>query len=382
MNSIRNHLFFLTAFFYVVGCSTQKSSNSNDTTNVQQESGSDDFLAYNSSFIQYEGRVPKESGYAGLYWSGTTIRINFRGTGVKALMEDQKGQNYYNVLVDGNVLYRLKMDTGKKWYPVVEHLIEGKHLLELFKITQAHKEYGRGYTKFYGLQLNKGATVLQPPPLKKRKMEFYGNSVTCGHAIEDTTGGDSGASKFENNFLSYAAFTARHYNAQYSCIAKSGIGMMVSWSPAIMPEMFDRENPYDSTSRWDFSRYIPDIVVINLFQNDQGILERPDFKEFKRRFGDTPPSEAFIISSYQNFLKQIRSKYPKANIICTLGSMAATQEGSPWPGYVEKAVVRMHDSKIFTHFFAYKGSPGHPRVKDHQVMAESLIQFIDSHIKW
>lgn len=382
MKSLPNHLSFMAVLVCLACCSTAKSPGFNDKTRVQLEIGSNGFISFDSPLIQYEGRVPKEPGYAGLYWSGTTIRINFKGTGVKALMEDEKGQNYYNVIVDGKVLNKLKMDTGKKWYPVVDRLSEGKHVLELFKITQAHKEYGRGYTRFYGLQVDEGGTILPPPPSKERKMEFYGNSVTCGHAIEDTTGGDSGASKFENNYLSYAAITARHYNAQYSCIAKSGIGMMVSWSPTIMPEMYDLTNPYDSTSYWDFSRYTPDIVVINLFQNDQGILARPDFKEYKRRFGDTPPTEDFIIASYQNFLKQIRSKYPKANIICTLGSMAATKEGSPWPGYVEKAVARMHDKKIFTHFFAYKGSPGHPRVKDHQVMAESLIQFIDSHIKW
>jgi hypothetical protein len=183
MNYIHIYLFSLIALISFSGCSTPKSSGSRNSVNLQETDKNTRFIPYDHSFIQYEGRVPKESGYAGLYWSGTTIRINFKGTGVKALMEDEKGQNYYNVIVDGKVLYKLKMDTSKKWYPVVEHLPAGTHTLELFKITQAHKEYGRGYTRFYGFQLNEEGTILQPPPLKKRKMEFYGNSVTCGHAI-------------------------------------------------------------------------------------------------------------------------------------------------------------------------------------------------------
>jgi len=45
-----------------------------------------------------------------------------------------------------------------------------------------------------------------------KKMEFYGNSITCGFGVEDSVT-DSGLSKYENNYLSYASITARHYNA-------------------------------------------------------------------------------------------------------------------------------------------------------------------------
>lgn len=347
---------------------------------ILNSNAQDNFIPYNDPHIQYEGRVGMGNpGAAEFYWSGTSAKIRFTGTGIKALMKDQKGNNFYTVIIDDDSIYKMPVDTNKHVYTLAENLPAGKHTVELFKITQIHKEYKRGYTKFYGFELNENSKLLNPPPLKKRKIEFYGNSVTCGHAIEDNTGGDSGASKYENNYLSYAALTARHFNARYSCIAKSGIGLMVSWAPLIMPEMYNRINPLDSLSSWDFSKYIPDVVVINLFQNDCGILNRPDFKEYKRRFGTTPPDDDFIVESYRAFLQTIRGKYPRAHIICCLGSMDATKEGSKWPGYVKKAVEKMHDKRIYTHFFPFKNTPGHPRVKDHQAMAESLISFIDSH---
>ena len=43
---------------------------------------------------------------------------------------------------------------------------------------------------------------------------------------------------------------------------------MVSWFPLIMPEMYDRLTPTEASSKWDFSSYQPDVVVVNLFQND------------------------------------------------------------------------------------------------------------------
>jgi hypothetical protein len=149
-----------------------------------------------------------------------------------------------------------------------------------------------------------------------------------------------------------------------------------------MKEMYDRLDPTDSTSKWDFAKYTPDIVVINLFQNDSWIVEMPENEQFKYRFGTKKPDENFIVNSYKNFLESIRDKYPQANIICALGSMDATREGSPWPGYIRKAVSQFNDPKIFTRFFKYKNTDGHPNISEQKEMAESLINFIEENISW
>jgi hypothetical protein len=62
--------------------------------------------------------------------------------------------------------------------------------------------------------------------------------------------------------------------------------------------------------------------------------------------------------------------------------MDATQEGSPWPGYIEKAVSELKDKRIYTHFIPYKKTPGHPNAEEQQAMADDLISYIDGHIKW
>jgi hypothetical protein len=323
------------------------------------------------------GRIIFTPDAAELIWSGSSATISFNGTGVKATLKDEGGENYFKVIVDGNVLPDIHPDTLKHSYTLVAGLPKGKHTLQLFKRT----EWVMGNTWLYNFELDSNST-LTPPLTKKRKIEFYGNSITCGYAVLDTAGKDRGSAPFEDNYLSYAAITARYFNAEYSCIARSGIGVLVSWFPQIMPEMYDLLDPSDSASKWDFSKYTPDIVVINLFQNDSWIVLKPDQPEFKHRFDTTAPTAERIVAAYQKLVQNIRNKYPQAHIICALGNMDATKQGSPWPGYIEKAVSNLHDKKMTTHFFPYKNTPGHPSQSEQQAMADDLINYIEKNIKW
>lgn len=331
--------------------------------------------------ITYAGRIGFErNNEADIYWPGSSIKVSFKGTSLKAVIRDKPGNNYFYVITDGDTtgLQKTTFDTAKKTYVLAENLPFAKHTVEIFKLTNTTTA-----TTFYGFELDGKAKVLKAAAKPKRKIEFFGNSITAGHGVDvkpDST--DSGASIFFNNYKTYAAITARHFNAQYSCVARSGIGVMVSWFPEIMPETYDRLNPFDSTSKWDFTRYTPNIVVINLLQNDYWLINMPANEQFKSRFGIEKPDSTFIINAYKNFLQQVRGKYNKATIICTLGSMNATEAGSPFPRYITKAIEAMNDKNILHHFYSDKKSPGHPKVKDQQVMATSLINFIEKNVKW
>ncbi len=338
------------------------------------------FIAAADNSISYMGRIGHNDSCAEIYWTGSSVSINVKKAGsVKALLADEKGGNYYWVLVDGDSTHavKIKIDKEKKLYPLVTGLSPAKHTIELFKVTNTDFIT----TRFYGFQIDAGATVLKRAKKPKRKIEFFGNSITCGHGVESGSNG-SGAPEFFNNYRAYGAITARHFGAQYHCTSKSGIGIMVSWFNEVMPDIYDRLNPADSASRWNFSNYTPDIVVVNLFQNDSWLVNQPEHVQFKRRFGKAKPSETFISNAYKSFIQSIRNKYPKAQIICCLGNMDATKEGSKWPVYIEAAVAAMKDKKIATHFFPYKNTGGHPDIKEQETMAADLIQFIETKKYW
>jgi len=328
--------------------------------------------------IRYSGRIAMTDSTAELSWSATSVAINFSGTILSAVLKDERSDNNYNIIVDGKVLSIIHPEMAKKSYVLAKNLTPGRHTLELFKRT----EWAMGKTWLYGFELSGSEKILPPPPAKKRKIEFFGNSISCGYADEDTTGKDRGTSPYENGYLSYASITARHFDAELHNTSKSGIGITVSWFPLIMSEMYDRLDATDPGSKWDFSKYTPDLVVINLFQNDCWIVNLPNNDQFKARFGTKPPTPEFIINAYQQFVKSVRGKYPQAKIICILGSMDATKSGSPWPGYIQKAVDGINDRNIYTHFIPYKNTNGHPSLKEQQAMADDLIGFIENTIGW
>ncbi|MDM8159342.1 SGNH/GDSL hydrolase family protein [Labilibaculum sp. K2S] len=335
-------------------------------------------IAFDQPNLTYEGRILFRPDAAELSWSGSSVSIQFEGSSISATLQDLDTANYYNVIVDRKVISKLHTDTLKTKYILASGLSEGTHQVQLYKRT----EWDKGKTLFYGFELPVDAKLLPAETPKKRKIEFYGNSITSAYGNEDTSGKDRPYGYFQNNYESYAAITARYFNAQYHCISKSGIGVLVSWFPLIMSEMYDRIDPDDSVLKWDFSKYTPDVVVINLFQNDSWIVNIPQNEQFKNRFGKEAPDSTTIIAAYKDFVSSIRGKYPHSSIICTLGSMDATQEGSKWPGYVQTAVSQLEDDKIFSCFFPFKNSGGHPNVKEHHAMSDQLIGFIEENIEW
>ena len=337
------------------------------------------FVNFSNPELDYSGRVNFDNKEgAEFYWTGTSIKMNFEGENVSAILKDETGDNYYNVIIDNKLKAIIQPDTIKKTYTLAYNLSKGKHTIELFR----RNDWNRGKTQFYGFKINNNAKLLPKTESTSRKIEFYGDSISVGYANEDTSGADSPLGFNTNNYLSYAALVARHYDAKYQCICKSGTGVTVSWHPLTMDELHNRLVPLHAESLWDFSLYQPEIVVLNLFQNDSWLVNLPEHKEFKKRFGTTAPSDKYIVEAYQTLVSKIRSHYPQANIICILGSMDAVKNGSKWRDFIEMAVCKMKDQKIFTHYMPYNNSKGHPSILDHQQMAKSLIKFIDQNIKW
>jgi len=357
------HVLFLLLSFLFMSCSGKKEI----------------IISSSSSDINYSGRIDLSNDeVASLSWPGSSIKINFEGESISALLSDETGDNYYNVIIDNDSLFVLRPENKKQYYLLASNLSKGPHTVEIFRRT----DWGSGLTNFYGFKININAKVLAISLPKKRKIEFYGDSITVGAAVEDTSGKDLNDTKYINNYATYSAITARHFDANYHCIARSGISVTVSWDPLIMPEIYDRLVPTDSTSKWDFSLYRPDIVVVNLFQNDSWLVHLSDHPEFIKRFKNKTPSEAFLVNAYQQLISKLRSHYKDASIICTLGSMDATKDGSLWPGYVKKAVANLKDENIYTHFMQYEKSTAHPNVQQQKNMANSLIKFIETTIDW
>lgn len=327
--------------------------------------------------IQYTGRInfldPRSPS---LSWPGTYIKANFSGSSLSLILDDQHGKNFFNVFIDNDWQNPIIIDCkkGEKTYAVASHLKDNEHSLTIFKRTEGHD----GSTVFKGLVLDEGATLLSPPRRPKRRIEFFGDSITSGMGNEaPEIDADQDPSQ-KNNFLAYGAITARNLDSEYVCTSLSGIGIMASSFDFTMPDYYDQ---LDATGingpKWDFNQWTPDVVVINLFQNDSRLVHKKL---------NPVPNDADRIQAYYDFLEVLRNKHPDAYIVCTLGSMDATKEGSEWPGHISKAVLKFRkdhkDNRIDTLFFEFTGFTKHPRVKHHKANAEKLTAFIKAKMGW
>lgn len=322
--------------------------------------------------FQYTGRIDFTSPDKPIiYWPGTYIKANFEGSLLIVSLDDKTGQSFYDVYIDEDYLHPQVIDcsAGSKIYLISASLTDTVHSVLIFRRTEA----STGPTTFLGIQINDGKTLVAPPARLGRKLLFYGDSITCGMGNEapDSYADDNLA--YENNFKAFGAVTSRLLNADYMCIAKSGIGIMISWFNMTMPQYYYRLDPDNASSNWDFSLYTPDVVVINLFQNDSWLLTTKDSTK--------------ITNAYVDFVRTIRLRHPKAFIVCSLGSMDITKTGSPWPKYVESAVKLLNevdkDTNIGTYFFPFSTSwTKHPRVRHHLVMGNNLATYINSKMGW
>lgn len=349
-------------------------------------------LNYNDSKILYEGRVDLgETNGLGLYWSGTSVKARFIGTGIEAELEIPTGaDNYYYIIVDNVVKpQKLIVSGAKKYYTLAQGLNNTEHTIELVRLNGFHEGYPRYHTKFHNFRLIGSGEFRPMVQTKTRKIEFYGNSITVGYSNEyynqNNPAEDLAHSQYENNYIGYAARTARYFNAQYTAIAKGGIGLMVSTTNTKMPLMYDKIDPYDNNRTWDFNKYQPDIVVVNLLENDATIIRNPSGNPYyNTTFPNGEPSDQLIIDAYKSFISTLRGKYPNANIICALGGMSAVNpnQNGRWKNYVTSAANQLNDNKVFVHFFEYIGRGDHPKALDNETMANSLTCFIKCNNLW
>ena len=337
------------------------------------------FIQATDPNIQYVGRIDFSDVLSPkLSWAGTSISVNFTGKYLAVHLDDQLGSNYYNGFIDGNydkpILIRCKKGFGK--YVIASDLLPGNHSVLITKRTDGEE----GFSNFIGIQLDDNEKLHSPPKRHERKIEFIGDSITSGMGNESSEEGVDYFPKDKNNFLSFGAFTARALNAEMHVISQGGIGIIVSWFDFTMSQLYEKTTAGGvNGADWDFSVWVPDVVVINLFQNDKWIIEGGAKLA-------TPPTETQRVQAYIDFVKTVRSKYPKAYIVCTLGSMDAMAPGSKWSEYIKIAVASLKkknpNEKLGTLFFEFTGFGAHPRVQHHQVNAVKLTEFIRKEMGW
>ena len=233
-------------------------------------------IAAGDPTIQYSGRMSFADPKAPrMWWPGSSVSLRINSAHISADMVSASAANEFTVVVDGDCAraQNLICQKGEAVYPLVSPLgnyLPGAHTVQLWLRSETWQP-----VDFKGFIVDKDASDVRLIRHKK-KIEFFGDSITCGYGDEGTSA-DNRTDANSNNYLSYGALTARALHADYRCTARSGIGVMTAWNDPVssgitMPTYYDRLDPNVEHS-WDFRQWTPDAVVINLGENDSGIFK-------------------------------------------------------------------------------------------------------------
>lgn len=325
-------------------------------------------VAANNPDYVYAGRVDfSDPAAPRFYWAGNAATIGFTGRKLAVVLATTSADIYMDVIVDGDGTHRYVVHCrkGRHVYPIRAALAAGRHTVQVFRRVDPTWPAVR----FEGIRIAAGARVFRPSVPHALRIVFYGDSITSGYGVLSPDRKDEGNPAYMDNYVAYDAVAARALHAAYRSISLSGIGILKSWFPLTMPQMYGRLAPRDPQSRWNFASWTPDVVVVNLLQNDAWLLPREKH----------PPSRQRIVAAYAGFVRALRDHYPHAAIICMLGNMDVTAKGSVWPGYVRAAVHKLRaagDARVYTLIVPYKQTPGHPDVTEQRTLAAALVSKI------
>ena len=301
-------------------------------------------------------------------WPASSVTLKFRGTALNAVLNDTDADRW-QIEIDGNPAETLQMRGGRHVYQVAGGLAPGVHTARLVKATESFF----GTAQFLGFQLSRGGSLL-PVPIPPHRLEVIGDSISCGYGDEAASQNERFSPKTENADFTYGATAARDLNADYTCIAWSGKTM---WPKNTIPELYDLTLPTDPNSRWDFARWTPDVILINLATNDFA--------------GKTFPDEAGWIGGYTAFITRLRTHFPQAQIYCAIGPMLTGKPLDTVQSYLTKIVADINasgDPKVhLLEFDTQDGKNGfgadwHPSLKTHKIMAAKLVTTLQTDLGW
>jgi GDSL-like Lipase/Acylhydrolase family/Carbohydrate esterase 2 N-terminal len=269
-----------------------------------------------------------------------------------------------DVRIDGVLQPKLALKKGRQHYRIAHDLAPGEHTVRLARRNEGHG----GVTSFFQFD---DMELVVAPPLPSVRLEFVGDSITCGFGVDGT---DPCSFEYatENFERSYAAIAGRALAAEVHAVAWSGWGMLRGADGSMtsnMPSIFGRTLTTDRALKWDFASWQPHAVVIALSTND---------------FAKGDPGPPFGQAT-EKFLVKLRVLYPEAWLILTTSPMLSTERRERSKQYFQEAkqsrlsagdthveVLDLPQQTIEQGF----GCGRHPSARVHEAVAAKLTAFL------
>ena len=326
--------------------------------------------------IQYIGRIENSDPTCIVFtYPGVQIRTGFTGTSLDMMCK--MGSGYFMAEIDGGAPTKVSF-LNNTIVKLAHGLTDGTHQVIVTYIGEGYESL----PEFHGFFVDKGKTLVPATNVPTRKIEFIGNSITCGYGIEANSEAEHYEEKTANFYHTYAARTARNLNAQALVVARSGIGVYRSYNGPRTGDKVNMNTEYPNTLlyndkyKWDFSRYTPDLVCINLGTNDTSTQGADSL---------------LLLNGFKNLYQQVRSHYPKAKIVLLCGCMMSGDQLHAAQQAMDTTTEYAHqqgDAEVYRFDFTpHDGSLGygadwHPSMRQHEKMANELTPYLRKLMHW
>lgn len=345
--------------FTIISCSTQKEN----PTGIYQTAGRTEKLS---------------NGNIVLIGSASSVAFDFSGKSCSITLQSKDSwahQAYVSLELDGEYTGRRRIEKGtvQSFEISVSNTAKVHHLV-IYKATEA----ATGDVVFSGVKADK---IQSSKKIAKKKIEFIGNSITCGMG-NDTKEIPCGTGDWfdqHNAYWAYGPILSRSLNADFLLSSVSGFGMYRNWNDehieqAIIPDVYEKLHlNKDKQIPYDFA-FQPDIVSICLGTND---LSDGDGKKPRLPFN----SQKFI-SNYITFIKTVYKHSPKTRIVLLNSPMIGGEKNAIFVNCLKQIKAAFDNDKQHRPIalFEYKpmipkGCNYHPDIEDHKLMAAQLEPF-------
>ncbi|MBQ7782412.1 MAG: GDSL family lipase [Oscillospiraceae bacterium] len=342
------------------------------------------------------GRSIYENGVRYISYTNSFIEFEFEGTYAEAeIISDLTPSEdifraYAALFVNGTdePVKIIKLDEKKAVYELFRSDEKQRVKIRLMKISEA------AFAKMGISEIRIEGTLCEvPQPEFERRIEFVGDSITCGYGIDGVWNVDTFSTETENPLKGFAYKTARKCRAEFQYVSWSGMGVYSSWVDENAEKPLDNwlahdiypytdsglENTlgregHENHEKWDFSRYVPHVIVFNMGTNDQSWTK------------DIPERQAEFGKAYYNFVRLIRENNPDAYIVCTYGVMGRTVLEEEMK-QIERIKAETGDDRIMYIPLDVQeeadgiGADWHPSEKTHEKMSEVLSAAINDIFK-
>lgn len=342
-----------------------------------------------------------------LFWTGSAVECNVRASELWIEIEAdyETYEPWMSIMINGAYVSRFMLNKGRQWICLFRGM--NKEVIKNVKVVkevQAMSEDELHCMQIHGFKTD-GAFL--PVEEKQLKIEFIGDSITSGEGSIGAILEEDWISMWFSTQNNYAQMVATEMDAEYRIISQSGWGVYTGWDNnphSALPLYYEKvcgllkgqkNEALGVLEDYDFTKWQPDIIIINLGTNDGGAFNSPEWRDektgesHKQRLNEEGSFNEADLKKFEEaaytFVVKVRKNNPYAQIVWVYGML-----GYPMLEAINRVVTAYQNISGDEKICVLKvpetnattvGARQHPGVLSHQIAAKCIVEKLNELLK-